>query len=48
MSSSWAYQLREMSIEEGLRQQLQRRVRFVIGAAVGTACRLGMVSDEGR
>jgi hypothetical protein len=37
-----------MSIENDLRQRLQRRVRFVIGAAESAACRLGVVSDAGQ
>ena len=45
VSMSWAYQLRSMSIEEGLSWNIQRRLRFVIGAAIGTACRLGMLAN---
>jgi hypothetical protein len=43
-SASWAYRLRSMSIEEGFTWNLQRRLRFIVGAAIGAACQLGMIA----
>ncbi|HEX7882942.1 MAG TPA: NAD(P)/FAD-dependent oxidoreductase [Afipia sp.] len=44
-STSWAYRLRSMSIEEGISWSIQRRLRFFIGAAISAACKIGVISD---
>ncbi|WP_342722756.1 NAD(P)/FAD-dependent oxidoreductase [Bradyrhizobium sp. B097] len=44
-STSWAYQLRSMSIEEGISWSIQRRLRFFVGAAISAACKIGVLSD---
>jgi 2-polyprenyl-6-methoxyphenol hydroxylase-like FAD-dependent oxidoreductase len=46
ISSSWAYRLRAMSTEADLRTRLGRGARFVAGAMVGAACRLGVVPES--
>ena len=43
-SASWAYRLRSMSTEEGFTWNLKRRLRFIIGAAIGATCQLGMIA----
>jgi 2-polyprenyl-6-methoxyphenol hydroxylase-like FAD-dependent oxidoreductase len=43
-ASAFAYQLRSMSIEKGFTWGLQRNLRFVARAAIGSARRLGMIT----
>ncbi|MDH2351422.1 NAD(P)/FAD-dependent oxidoreductase [Bradyrhizobium sp. SSUT18] len=43
VSMSWAYRLRSMSVEEGFTWNFQRRLRFIVGAAIGAACQLGVI-----
>ncbi|MGB3866060.1 MAG: FAD-dependent monooxygenase [Xanthobacteraceae bacterium] len=47
-STSFAYRLRAISIEEGLNWNLQRDLRFIVRAAIGAARRLGMVAIADR
>jgi hypothetical protein len=43
-AASFAHQLRSMSIEEGFTWSLQRNLRFIARAAIGSARRLGMIA----
>lgn len=43
-STSFAYQLRSLSIDKGFKWALQRNLRFSVRAAIGAARRLGMVA----
>jgi 2-polyprenyl-6-methoxyphenol hydroxylase-like FAD-dependent oxidoreductase len=42
-SSSFAYLLRSLSIDEGFNWKLKRNLRFTVRAAIGAARRLGMI-----
>jgi 2-polyprenyl-6-methoxyphenol hydroxylase-like FAD-dependent oxidoreductase len=43
-SSSFAYQLRSMSIDDGFNWRFQRNLRFIVRAMIGTARQLGMIA----
>jgi hypothetical protein len=43
-ASAFAYQLRSMSTEKGFTWGLQRNLRFIARAAIGSARRLGMIT----
>ena len=43
-SSSFAYQLRSISIDDGFNWRLQRYLRFIVRAMIGTARQLGMIA----
>jgi 2-polyprenyl-6-methoxyphenol hydroxylase-like FAD-dependent oxidoreductase len=43
-SSSFAYQLRSISIDDGFNWRLQRYLRFTVRAMIGTARQLGMIA----
>jgi 2-polyprenyl-6-methoxyphenol hydroxylase-like FAD-dependent oxidoreductase len=47
-SAAFAYQLRSLSIDKGVRWALQRNLRFIVRGTIGTARRLGMIDIAGQ